>query len=59
MFERSVEDVANVPEHKAIYKICYNGHVQNIGETNNLARRLKEKKGRRSSNSYCLLFYNE
>jgi hypothetical protein len=44
MFERSVEDVANVPEHKAIYKICYNGHVQNIGETNNLARRLKEKR---------------
>ena len=44
MFERSIEDLANVPEHKAIYKICYNGHVQNIGETNNLARRLKEKK---------------
>ena len=43
-FEHSIEDLANVPEHKAIYKICYNGHVQNIGETNNLARRLKEKK---------------
>ena len=43
-FEHSLEDLANIPEHKAIYKICYNGHVQNIGETNNLARRLKEKK---------------
>ena len=43
-FEHSIEDLGNVPEHKAIYKICYNGHVQNIGETNNLARRLKEKK---------------
>ena len=43
-FEHSIEDLANVPEHKAIYKICYNGHVQNIGETNNLSRRLKEKK---------------
>jgi hypothetical protein len=42
-FEDTVTDFNKVPKIKAIYKISYRGNVQNIGETNNLQRRLKEK----------------
>ncbi|WP_440633189.1 hypothetical protein [Candidatus Pelagibacter sp. HIMB1485] len=43
-YEYKVHDLDNPPKEKVIYKIIYNGHIQNIGETNNLPRRLKEKK---------------
>ena len=43
-FENKLMDINNAPEDKAIYKILYNGNILNIGETNNLSRRLKEKK---------------
>ena len=43
-FELKVRDLNNPPADKAIYKILFNGNILNIGETNNLARRLKEKK---------------
>jgi len=43
-YEYKVHDLNNPPKEKVIYKIIFNGHIQNIGETNNLPRRLKEKK---------------
>ena len=43
-FEHKLKDLDNPPKDAAIYKILFNGNILNIGETNNLARRLKEKK---------------
>lgn len=43
-FEVELKDLENPPKDAAIYKILFNGNILNIGETNNLARRLKEKK---------------
>ena len=35
-YEYKVHDLNNPPKEKVIYKIIFNGHIQNIGETNNL-----------------------
>ena len=43
MFEKTVRDISKPPEVSAVYRLSFKGHVQNIGQTNNLARRLKEK----------------
>jgi hypothetical protein len=43
MFEKIVWDLNKPPEVPAIYRLSFKGHVQNIGQTNCLARRLKEK----------------
>ena len=43
MFEKAVWDLSKPPEVSAVYRLSFKGHVQNIGQTNNLARRLKEK----------------
>ena len=43
MFEKTVLDLSKPPELAAVYRLSFKGHVQNIGQTNNLARRLKEK----------------
>jgi len=43
-FEHKVRDLNNPPTDKVIYKITFKGNILNIGETNCLARRLKEKK---------------
>ena len=43
MFEKTVLDLGKPPELAAVYRLSFKGHVQNIGQTNNLARRLKEK----------------
>jgi len=42
-FENKVINLDLTPEMPAVYKIMYRGTIQNIGETNNLKRRLKEK----------------
>ena len=43
MFEKTVLNLGKPPELAAVYRLSFKGHVQNIGQTNNLARRLKEK----------------
>lgn len=43
MFEKNVLDLGRPPEVPCVYRLSFKGHVQNIGQTNNLARRLKEK----------------
>tara|TARA_B100001123_G_scaffold391150_1_gene469284 strand:- start:81 stop:815 length:735 start_codon:yes stop_codon:yes gene_type:complete len=43
MFERDVYDLSKPPSIAVVYRLSFKGHVQNIGQTNNLARRLKEK----------------
>ena len=43
MLEKTVWDLSKAPEVPAVYRLSFKGHVQNIGQTNNLARRLKEK----------------
>ncbi|MDB4154049.1 hypothetical protein N9682_02850 [Candidatus Pelagibacter sp.] len=43
MLEKTVWDLNKAPEVPAVYRLSFKGHVQNIGQTNNLARRLKEK----------------
>ena len=43
MLEKTVRDLNKPPEIPVVYKLSFKGHVQNIGQTNNLARRLKEK----------------
>ncbi len=43
MFENKVLDISKAPDVPAVYRLSFKGHVQNIGQTNNLARRLKEK----------------
>jgi len=43
MFEKTVLDLGNAPDVPAVYRLSFKGHVQNIGQTNCLARRLKEK----------------
>jgi len=42
-FENSLTDLSLAPEVPVVYRIMYKGIIQNIGETNNLKRRLKEK----------------
>ena len=43
MLEKTEWDLNKPPEIPVVYKLSFKGHVQNIGQTNNLARRLKEK----------------
>ncbi len=43
MLEKTVWDLNKPPEIPAVYMLSFKGHVQNIGQTNCLARRLKEK----------------
>ena len=43
MFEKDVYNLNKPPEIAVVYRLSFKGHVQNIGQTNNLARRLKEK----------------
>ena len=43
MFDKSLVDLNNPPPVPAVYRLSYNGAVQNIGSTNDLKRRLKEK----------------
>jgi hypothetical protein len=42
-FEYTLIDFNNIKEVKAIYRLILRNRIQNIGETNNLARRIKEK----------------
>ena len=42
-FENKITNLELVPETSAVYRIMFRGTIQNIGETNNLKRRLKEK----------------
>ena len=42
-FDQTLLSLNKVPKVKAVYRISYKDTIQNIGETNNLARRLKEK----------------
>lgn len=42
-FEYKIVDFKNIKAVKAIYKLILRNRIQNIGETNNLARRIKEK----------------
>ena len=42
-FDQTLSNLNKVPKVKAVYRISYKDTIQNIGETNNLARRLKEK----------------
>lgn len=43
MFDKNLADLTNPPSVPAVYRLSYNGAVQNIGSTNDLKRRLKEK----------------
>ena len=43
MFDKNLADLTNPPSVPAVYRLSYNGAVQNIGSTNDLRRRLKEK----------------
>ena len=43
MFDKTLSDLKNPPSVPAVYRLSYNGAVQNIGSTNDLKRRLKEK----------------
>ena len=42
-FEYKIIDFKSIKEVKAIYRLILRNRIQNIGETNNLARRIKEK----------------
>ena len=42
-FENKIKDLELTPKVPAVYKIMFRGTIQNIGETNDLNRRLKEK----------------
>tara|TARA_Y100000294_G_scaffold177358_1_gene202487 strand:+ start:1353 stop:2081 length:729 start_codon:yes stop_codon:yes gene_type:complete len=42
-FEYKIIDFKNIKEVKAIYRLILRNRIQNIGETNNLGRRIKEK----------------
>ena len=42
-FEYKIIDFKNIKDVKAIYRLILRNRIQNIGETNNLARRIKEK----------------
>ena len=43
MFDKNLADLTNPPSVPAVYRLSYNGAVQNIGSTNDLKRSLKEK----------------